>query len=514
MSTVTPSIAFPEPFERIGDLISRAFGTSEIATRLLMLNAVGAAIGNSRRIQTSNCQEFIPAINLGFVRRGDALIQGAQMSLLAPIQSVIHAAREFRDLRGFAYSTAKLESLLSERRELESRIASGERELEALGRTGVATPEEQAASAAEIMSPEFTGGSSPMARRRDLAESLPLWRQQLESARDYIAQGYLESRGHVLLKDRGWQELPESCSRSFDGNRGFLVYSPHVLGELCVLPHRDLHACAAALQRTLTGSSAPGKARADLLPGAWASVCGSAELWSQIISRPVVAESGMFHDFVFCSADTDLSDCDPVAMAEFRKDPTWSEFLLRVFSARLCNSRRVLNFNCAGTTAFLTLRRWSRQFADGLDPEVRPYFAHWPDVAARIALTLAVMNDAVKGETLPESFVASACNFVRGYAPIQAELLQRFHAGDSRAVESERQIRRLVEKLRIKGPLSLRGLVRSYDRQDYVAIEGWLQLAVERGLAEQRGALFFAATVSGSAVSAANVVNFPDPVSR
>jgi len=101
MSEHIPTIPFPDSFERIADLISRAFGTSEIATRLLMLNAVGAALGNSHHIQTPNCQQFIPALNLGFVTRGDALIQGAQMSLLGPMLSMIQAAVEFRVHRGF-----------------------------------------------------------------------------------------------------------------------------------------------------------------------------------------------------------------------------------------------------------------------------------------------------------------------------------------------------------------------------------------------------------------------------
>jgi len=177
-------------------------------------------------------------------------------------------------------------------------------------------------------------------------------------------------------------------------------------------------------------------------------------------------------------------------MAEFRKDPTWSKFLQQVFGTRLNMPHSVLTFNCTGASEFLALRRWSRQFAAGLPPEIQPYFMHWPDVAARIALGLAVMHDAVTEDTVPETFVASACEFVRNHAPIQAELLQRFHAGESRAVESERQVRRVVEKLRIRGPVTLRGLVRTYDKQDYVAIDGWLQQAAERGLVEQRGPLF------------------------
>lgn len=166
-------------------------------------------------------------------------------------------------------------------------------------------------------------------------------------------------------------------------------------------------------------------------------------------------------------------------------------------------------FNLVGAGHFLELRRWCRQFTSGLSAELRPHFAHWPGMAARVALGLGIMNEAITGNTLPECFVAAAWEFARQYAPIQAALLEKFHTGDSKAVETERQVQRLLQKVRAKGPLSLRSLVRSYDRQDYGLIEERLRQAVERGLVKQRGPLFFAASVSDSGVSEPHILNFP-----
>lgn len=79
---------------------------------------------------------------------------------------------------------------------------------------------------------------------------------------------------------------------------------------------------------------------------------------------------------------------------------------------------------------------------------------------------------------------------------------------DSLAVKTEREIQRMLEKLRRRGPLSKRGIVRTYDRQDYSRIEELLELGVGRNLIGQRGPLFFAMAVSGSGVSAPDVLNF------
>ena len=300
--------------------------------------------------------------------------------------------------------------------------------------------------------------------------------------------------------------------RSFDGNCGFLAFSPHILGELCTLPRRELTACAAVLQRTLTGSAAPGSEAADLIPGAWAVCCGEPETWLRTFERPAVEESGLLHDFLFCEVAGESAAYDPAAMLQLGKEGVWRDFMEDLFLSRLCNSPIVRVFSIRGAAPILNLHKWCRQFAAGLSAEVRPHFAHWPAVAARLALSLSIMHGKGGDGTVPDVLVEEACDFTQRYAPIQAEILAKFFSPNSKAVTTERQIQRMLAKLRARGPLSLRGLVRTYDRQDYARIEEWLHLALARGLAEQRGPLFFAASVSVSAGNAPHVLNFTEAV--
>ena len=242
-------------------------------------------------------------------------------------------------------------------------------------------------------------------------------------------------------------------------------------------------------------------------------LCAEQEIWSRIFDRPAIVESGLLHDFVFCEAGTEGQTCDPAAIVELAQCETWRDFLENLFLQRMCDSPSQMVFNVEGARHFLELRRWCRQFAAGLSPEVRPHFASWPQVAARIALGLGFMHDAAKGETLAASFIITACEFARAYAPIQAALLEKFHSGDSKAVLAEREMQRAVRKLRARGPLTLRGLVRTYDKQDYGAIEDAVHRGMERGLVKQQGSLFFAVSVSDSAGSEARVLNFTERVS-
>ena len=170
MSAITPSISFPAQFEKIANLTARAYGTGDLATRLMMLNAIGAAAGNSVLIRTPEFREYIPALNLGIVSGGDAPCHGALMTQLASIIFRIRAAVEIRQIRGPQLTQASLESLVRERDFVTTQIERESRELEELGPLSVATHAEQAAAAADIF------GSSdkppgPFRRREELSAS-------------------------------------------------------------------------------------------------------------------------------------------------------------------------------------------------------------------------------------------------------------------------------------------------------------------------------------------------------
>lgn len=513
MNEFNSSLPFPSQFEEVVNVASRAFGTGDLTTRLLLLDAIGVAAGNRIQIRTPEFSDYIPALNLAVIASHDSIPRGALMALLSPVDDVVYDAMMFRRMRGPQLAQASFEDAVRERQHLESLLDKETGELHDLGPELPPTREQQQEAADDIMGIDPGKPPGPIVRRQQLVESIAQARDRLAAVKRGVARLRLENRVHVLLKDLPWRDWPAKTAQSFDGNSALLTFAPELMRELSTLPRRELNACAAALQRTLSGSPMPGDNTSDFLPGTWAVLCGEQDIWSRIFDRPAIVGSGLLHDFVFCEAGGEGQTCDPAAIVELGQLETWRDFLENLFLKRICDSPSTMVFNIEGARHFLELRRWCRQFAAGLSPEVRPHFTHWPQVAARIALGLGIMHDAAKGETLAARFIITACDFARAYAPIQAALLEKFHSGDSKAVLAEREMQRAVRKLRTRGPLTLRGLVRTYDRQDYAVIEDAVHRGIERGLVKQQGPLFFALGVSASAGSDARVLNFTERVS-
>lgn len=513
MNELNSSLPFPSHFEEVIHVASRAFGIGDLATRLLMLDAIAAGAGNLIQIRTPEYRGYIPALNLGLIAGHDSLPHGTLMALLSPVEDIVYDARMFSQMRGPQLAQASFEDAVRERQHLESLLEKETGELHDLGSELPPTPQQQQEAADDIMGIDPGKPPGPIVRRQQLVESIAQARDRLAAVKRGVARLRLENRVHVLLKEVPWRNWPAKTAQSFDGNCALLTFAPELMRQLSTLPRRELNACAAALQRTLSGSPMPGDNSSDLLPGTWAVLCGEQDIWSRIFDRPAIVESGLLHDFVFCEAGGEGQTCDPAAIVELAQCETWRGFLENLFLQRMCDSPSTMVFNIEGARHFLELRRWCRQFTAGLSPEVRPHFTPWPQVAARVALGLGIMHDAAKGETLAASFIATACDFARAYGPIQAALLEKFHAGDSKAVLAEREMQRAVCKLRTRGPLSLRGLVRTYDKQDYAVIEAAVYRGLERGLVQQQGPLFFAVSVSDSAGSEPRVLNFTERVS-
>ena len=505
---IHPFLPFPKEFEHVCTLHKSAYAINDTCARLDMLNATAAASGSLFTIRTPDFREYIPAINIAIVSSEESLPHGAAMTAFNPLTDIMRSALAMRHLKGLNVIQASVEQGLRDRQLLENEIVAHTLELEQLGPVEIPT----AAQVAEISEDIFktTPGKPPgvFMRRTQLKEALESARTSLANVKRQISARRMQAGVFILLKDTPWKDLPRKCSQSFDGNCGYLVFAPEVLRQLCKLRRVDLEACAATLHSTSTGSASPGNGTCDLLPGTWAILCGEKELWSDVFGRDAITESGLLQDFLFVEAGSEGAQCDPEAMRDLGRNTAWCEFLERLFERRQCEAGAILNFNVEGARQYLEFRRWCRSFASTLPVHIRPHFARWPQMAARIALSLRIMWNLVPYDVMPEKFLNAAIDFMKFYAPIQAKLLEKLMTVDSTAVKTEREMQRMLEKLRRRGPLSKRGIVRTYDKQDYGRIEELLELGVGRNLIGQRGPLFFAMAVSGSGVSAPEVLNF------
>lgn len=303
----------------------------------------------------------------------------------------MRTALAMRHLKGPNVIQASVEHGLRERQLLEDEIMAHTLELKQLGPEEVPTADQVAEISEDIF--KTTPGKPPgvFVRRTQLKESLESARTSLAYVKRQISARRLQAGVFILLKDTSWKDLPRKCSQSL---------------ELCKLRRVDLDTCAATLHSTSTGSASPGNGTSDLLPGTWAILCGEKELWSDIFGRDAITESGLLHDFLFIEANSDGAQCDPEAMRDLGRNTAWGEFLERLFERRQCEAGAIPNFNVEGARQYLEFRRWCRSFMSTLPAQIRPHFARWPQMAARIALSLRIMWEGGSDGTLPEKFLA------------------------------------------------------------------------------------------------------------
>lgn len=487
---------FPDKFHSTVDLIANGFGLSNTAATLLIANAVATAIGNSIQIRTIEYRDQPLGLNLAFVTNGGALVRSAFLGLLEPVCRRVDDACAARRLQGIQSTQADFEAFIAERNQVEAGIMASEAELRALDEY---FDDVAAAVEKEIpppMHPDY--GFQTALRRSQLVGGIEFGRQRLVDLTPLIESRSLGLGPLVIADDCPWQELAGAGVQSFDGYVSHLNFAPHRFASLMGMSRRDVGSISELYRQTAVGSSSVsiGNEISPAIVGTWA---GDEHAVASLLRSKSIAASGLMTQFLYCDADRNGVDPDPDAILEFRDHDVWPKFIDSVFRVRLALSRRTMLLDAGSFLESLTFRKWCRGWSSELPIGVKPYFENWPDLALRLALIIAIMDGKADGEALATSYVATAANWLKGYAESHVELLNRLIDAESPESALDRGVERILLRLRNRSPRTLRDIARTFDDQNYDLIGYWIEEAVRRGLVEKRDSYFVASNVGVSA---------------
>ena len=487
----------PDGLKQMAELTARAYGLTPTMAALVVLNAVGLAIGTSVRVRTLEYRDQHPAINLVGIQRGAGLARTALLCLLEPIRERIAMAACSRQQRGVSLTQAELEAAVTEHNNLAASIARQREELDVVRediekREGLQYDELVKRYECRMQFPQR------VQREQELATSIDQAEEQLAALKDRISTHRLENRPHLILDDCSWGDIPNAACGAVDNCVMVLSTSPKLLLELNRLSQKQIGAIAKTLHRSHSGlpTNSGGE---EIVPAILNFVVAEEDMVSTTLGNGGIATAGLFEDFLFCDVDDESAGCDVDAMSAFKHCAWWKDFQDALFIHRLSQSRRTIQLDEHGVRVSVQFAQWRQQFGRQLNPNVRRYFAHWGDLALRLALLISVVQDEMPADTLPVAPVEATCAWLMDYAPIQADLLTRLIDVDSPEAALERGVMRVVERLRKVSPRSLRDIARTFDVQHYTTIRAWLDEGVRRGLIEQRESNFFALNVSVSA---------------
>lgn len=132
------------------------------------------------------------------------------------------------------------------------------------------------------------------------------------------------------------------------------------------------------------------------------------------------------------------------------------------------------------TQALIPAQSWRNQFA-AHPGFVQDLLSDAPDQILKLAALLSMDSDAPVNEATVVAASEIYRWLVRGTLDAEASRHQW---------SASREVDRLADKLGSHGPLGLRDLVRTYDRQDYTRVRGILDTAIAAGRVVENGGIF------------------------
>lgn len=202
-----------------------------------------------------------------------------------------------------------------------------------------------------------------------------------------------------------------------------------------------------------------------------------------LLAHPAMAEPALAGRLITLRATLDV----PYGASSDGREghaATWRGHLAAAIRWRLCGRRMTHQL---ADDALLTHRQLAAECAAmaerAADPRAAAHLASLPGLALRVALGLRLGEgaDDIKEGLVTAGQHALAMDLVRSASASHMETLARCPI-TAPATGLEAEIDVLVARLRIRGTLTRRELVRSYHRGDYRKLEPVLEAAVRKGL--------------------------------
>jgi hypothetical protein len=499
--------AMPDLISRCAESIRRRFRISQRAAVMMLLQLVGAMAGSSVRTRSPNGFYCVPAFQLALIREGPALIHGAQMAALDPIVHLAEPASDMLRRNGRRRTCTEIDSCLTKREEITATIAKIEFELTEL----LKPTDYNSLSVDEMMNIGIRAARSD--RRIELERTLGVVKREQLEIESRLVDLRLAS-GPGIIRDGGdWSHILTAAQSSFDNDFLQLGSVDTLKYEFEALSARQMRECVNILKRAHTESPLG----EFVIPGDLSRVSmqltGTATEFSQIACNPQFDKSGWLRGFLFCAADKQDGNVESDAILEFEKCDAWASLLSTLLTNRLCGVRHRMILDDVGFRQYLSFYDWCSNFAATLPDNQKDYFAHLPDLALRLATSFSIIELKADGNLLDVCFVTRAIRVLKEYAGEQAAVLGRLlTSNNSPGKIEELEIEKLVRRIRLKQPVTMRTLVRSFNVQDYHLIGGRLEAAIKEGRVIRRGDHFCVSDVSVSASAATSAANSQEGV--
>ena len=470
-----PCSLIPPRFHDLASRLGASFGINSDATSLMMMQAVGFAFGNTIEIGTPDQRRLGPAFNLALVSPGFSLPRGVFMALVQPISELLEKLKERRYQSGVPAIRAEFENTETQRHELLQTIANHEKTIE----------KEKALR--DSMPAVLFRELGYEAKCADVETLLA----ELEKAKGTIAKNDAErdallvTLGPEILEDEPpWRKVDSMATAAFD-RTVLATRFENGAGGIGNLSGKKLELLMETLLRARLDASGVNMIVSDL-----------EDAFAQALANRRIFENRVFQNFIFVEAGINASG--PFALPDFGEGmDEWTSFVLDAFQRRVDGRKRHFQVDAEGYERLSEFHNWCCEQMQESTTDLAPFFMWWRSLCLRIAMTRNAM-DTDPDEIVPAAYVNEAANFLMRLARRQFALLERMTCGN---LEDEKQARveQLVRKLRTRGPLTRRGIVRSFHKQDYGTVDALIASGVTEGRIEQRGNFFVPKDVSVSA---------------
>ena len=470
----------PTELNALCQCIAAESGINLDTAALLILEAHAVACGDLIQIRTPDRIDLSPSFHLALVSNGLAFARGALTRLIEPLLDDSEITKEQRDEKGIKQLKTLWEANLRDRSDLARSIAGIEAELAALD------------NPTTVMERIWATTNNPF----NVEKLRERQQQQIAEDRARIAEidEFIDRIGYylhpdIIANEPRWRDLNSLATGSFDQNALALCFSNEPC-EIQQMSPAERQRCADALKHAKRGK-----------PGVTVIACADEVFYAALLSQRAVRNSGILHQFLFAEVSANV-ETDPISVDVRAVLEPFHALLMKQFDQRVIGTkqkRRICFPDERGRRADLDMRKWVHDEQKNCAPQIAPFFTILPDIALQLALGRTVMEGMPEGHFFNGEFVERSVEFLKVLGRRQRILLERLIMPQTDDEAQEAMIEKVIGRLKARGPLTKRGLVRTFHHQDYGQVETFLNAAVTRGRVHQHGEFYHAQDVSVSA---------------
>ncbi len=441
------------------EFLAVRFGLPDALSRLITLGAAAAAVGRTRSVKSPVDERTLPA--------------AFNCILVADTPGII-----VRQAATFAFGP--LQNLAGER--MHSAHERGRKELWAekirLEQRGDVLREHLCSGPPLPPQPPLT---IPVPHEERIREAMPAVIKEAEQVAERLHEIGVELAPWTFTDGLSRKEIPLIQRHSFDATLASIALDGHALRQLqgfSAGERRDVARFLLAAWRGELFSSGPVTSVEAQVSNFWIV---SPKEFAVAGGDSVLQTEGLFRHFLMARS-TDA----PAQSVEDRKcsgvaQEAWAALTKRLWGERIRNQPQTHGLETEAERIFHDFREETRRICSTVSPSEALLASFWPEQALKMALLLHACSEESDEELICADTIELAIRWMREFGKEQF-LACKGSMSTEPDDPVEKELRHMISKVRIHGPLRVRDLFRRYDRGCYARLEPILALGIERGL--------------------------------